>query len=189
MDQRREVVSSQEVFQGALLEVLVEEIRLPGGTTSRREIVRHPGAAGIVAVIDGRFLLVRQNRHAVGKDLLEIPAGKLDPGETPEVCAGRELMEETGYRPGSLLHLTTFLPTPGYSNEEIHIYMTTDARAHTEPLPSDEGEPISIEWLPLPEAPEAVRDGRIVDSKTIIGITMAMSELSRHSEHPHRRDC
>lgn len=167
------------VFQGALLELLVEQIRLPDGSTSRREIVRHPGAVGIVAVEGERFLLVRQNRHAVGQDLLEIPAGKLDPGESPEECAVRELIEETGYRPGTLRHLTTFLPTPGYSNEQIHIYLTTDAQHHTEALESDEGEPISTEWLPLSEAEEAVRDGRIVDSKTIIGIMLALRAGTR----------
>lgn len=173
------MVASQQIFKGALLEVLVEEIRLPDGSTSRREIVRHPGAVGIVAVIDGQFLLVRQNRHAVGQDLLEIPAGKLDPGESPEECGERELFEETGFRPFTLHHLTTYLPTPGYSNEKIHIYLTTDAEQHAKAQESDEGEPIYTEWLALPEAADAVRDGRIVDSKTIIGITLAMSELDR----------
>jgi ADP-ribose pyrophosphatase len=156
-----------------MLGVFVDEIRLPDGTTSVREIVRHPGAVGVVALIDGRFLLVRQNRHAVGDDLLEIPAGKLDSGEAPEDCARRELLEETGYRCTALRYLMTFLTSPGFSDERVHLFLTLDAAREADPPEVDDGEPISIEWLDRGEVRAAILDGRLVDSKSIIGLLLA----------------
>jgi ADP-ribose pyrophosphatase len=168
-----EVLSSRNVFDGKMIGVFVDEIRLPDGSSSKREIVRHPGAAGIVALVDDRFLLVRQNRHAVGEDLLEIPAGKLDTGEDPEACAQRELLEETGYRCTSLRRLMTFLTSPGFSDERVHLYLTLDAARETDPPEVDDGEPISIEWLDREQVKEAILGGRLVDSKTIIGLLLA----------------
>jgi ADP-ribose pyrophosphatase len=168
-----EVLSSRKVFDGRMLEVFVDEIRLPDGSKASREIVRHPGAVGVVALVDDRFLLVRQNRHAIERDLLEIPAGKLDAGEEPEACARRELLEETGYRCTSMRHLTTFLTTPGFSNEQVHLYLTLDAIRETDPPDTDDGEPISIEWLDRGDETTAILDGRLVDSKSIIGLLLA----------------
>lgn len=160
-----------------MIEVVVDEIKLPDGSKATREIVRHPGAVGVVPVVGSRLLLVRQNRHAVGEDLLEIPAGKLDPAEDPETCARRELLEETGYRCENLQHLTTFLPSPGFSDERVHLYLTTDAVQAEKAPDADDGEPIKIEWLDLSDSAKAIDDGRIVDSKTIIGLMLAMREV------------
>src|SRR5439155_5878381 len=109
-----EVIESRSPYQGSFFSVHVDRIRLPGGRESTREIVRHPGAAAVVPLKDGKVLLVRQNRHAVGADLLEIPAGKLDvPGEGPADCARRELKEATGYEAGALESFGVFYSSPG----------------------------------------------------------------------------
>lgn len=128
----------------------------------------------MVAVLDGQVLMVRQNRHAVGQDLLELPAGKLDQeGEDAKTCARRELQEETGYRCGTLEPLVGFLASPGFSDEKIQLFFTADASPAGPPPTSDEGEPISVEWLSLSSASEAIWAGEVVDSKSIIGLLLA----------------
>src|SRR5919198_4493458 len=123
-----DVVGSQTVFRGRLLEVMVDHVRLPGGRETTWESVHHPGAAAVIPVAsDGRVILVRQTRHTVGLRLLEVPAGKLDRGgEEPADCAPRELVEETGYRCRSLIKLGTMLSSPGFSDERIHLFLATD---------------------------------------------------------------
>ncbi|GAC1363957.1 MAG: NUDIX hydrolase [Actinomycetota bacterium] len=168
------LVNSVSPFEGGFFRVVVDTIRLPNGDEAVREYVLHPGAAAVVVVCDGAVLLVRQNRHAVGNDLLEIPAGKLDvEGETPEECAHRELEEETGYRAGALEPLGVFYSSPGFTNERFHLFVATDV-VQAAPAPqTDGGEPISIEWLPLDEAVAAVVSGRIRDGKTALGLVLA----------------
>lgn len=172
-----ETLESRQVFDGKVIKVFVDRVLLPGGTQAEREVVRHPGAVGVVALVDGRFLMVRQHRHSVDRELLEIPAGKLDSGESPEACARRELREETGYSCNKLSLLTTFLTAVGFSDEWIHLYLTLDARAETPPPSDDDGEPISVDWLAPQDAKSAIWDGRLVDSKTIIGLLLALEEM------------
>lgn len=175
-----EVVDSRSVFKGRLLEVVVDVVRLPSGELAEREIVRHPGAAAVVALQGDRVLLVRQNRHAVGRDLLELPAGKLDrKDEDPSSCARRELQEETGYRAGGLEVLGSFLTSPGFSDERVHLFLASAVEKAGPPPADDEGEPIHSEWLTLRAAREAVIAGEIEDSKTIIGLLLASSRLQR----------
>jgi ADP-ribose pyrophosphatase len=176
---RDELLDSRRIFQGRILQVLVDRVRLPTGAVAEREIVRHPGAVGIVALAGERVVLVRQYRHAVGDYLLEIPAGKLDPGEDPVTCAKRELEEETGYRSETLHPLLSFLTSPGFSDERVHLFLTTDARQVMEPPVADGDEPISSVWLHIKEVQDAVWDGRIVDSKTIIGLVLTEARLKR----------
>ncbi|MGH2731408.1 MAG: NUDIX domain-containing protein, partial [Actinomycetota bacterium] len=180
MPRHHEILDSRLSFEGRLLRVFVDRIRLPGGEEAVRETVRHPGAAGVVALDeDRRLLLVSQNRHAVREDLLEIPAGKLDrPGEDPRECAHRELEEETGYRCSNLEPLISFLASPGFTDERIHHFLATDLARVGPPPDSDEGEPLGAELLGLDDALEAIWDGRIVDSKTIIGILLARLRLA-----------
>lgn len=178
MKRSHEIVESRPVFRGKLLEVFVDKIRLPDGSVGSREIVRHPGAVAVVAVQDGKVLLVRQNRHAVGEDLLELPAGKLDlPGEDAVGCAQRELEEETGYRATALQPLGSFLPSPGFSDERIHLFLAERVIESQPPARADEGEPISSAWMDFPEALAAVRTGIIQDSKTMIGLMLAADRL------------
>lgn len=178
MAQRREVIESLSVFAGKLLSVFVETIRMPDGSTSVRELVRHPGASAVVGIDGDRVVLVKQNRHSVGRDLLEIPAGKLDQkDEDPKSCAIRELFEETGYEARRIEPLISYFPSPGFCDERIHIFLATDlASAGAEPT-SDEGEPISVHWMSLPDALQAVGEGSIEDSKTIIGLLIAAQRL------------
>ena len=170
---RHEVVASSTPFSGGFFQVAVDTIRLPNGKVTKREIVLHPGAAAVVALRDGRVLLVRQNRHAARMDLLEIPAGKLDPGEDPLDCARRELQEETNYAASGWRPLGAFFVSPGFTDERVHLYLATGL-TRLGPAPDhDEGEPIVSEWLSLDEAVEAVTSGRIVDAKTALGVVLA----------------
>jgi len=168
-----EILASETPFRGGFFSVEVDTIRLPNGNVAKREFVRHPGAAAVVPLKDGRVLLVRQIRHAIGADLLEIPAGKLDvAGEDPADCARRELEEETGYRPGTLEPLGAFSTSPGFTDERFHLYLATDL-VQTGPQPEhDGGEPITAEWWALDEALDAVIGGTITDAKTVVGIAL-----------------
>jgi len=172
---QHEVLNSQVPYQGGFFRVVVDTIRLPGGRVTKREYIRHPGAAAVVAVGGGSVLLVRQNRHAVGDDLLEIPAGKLDmPGESPMDCARRELAEETGYGAGSLAPLGAFWVSPGLTDERCHLFLATEVVADSAAPDNDDGEPIAVEWLPLGEAVAAIGT-RIVDAKTALGIALVQA--------------
>lgn len=166
-------IESRSVFKGKFLEVFVERFRGADGTEVQREIVRHPGAVAVIPVRDdGSILMVRQGRQAVGDRLLELPAGKLEPGEDPWECARRELLEETGHRCGHMELLCAYYSTPGFSDERIHVFLGSELEKITEAPELDGDEPISIEWMAEQEALEAVFDGRIVDAKTIIGIAL-----------------
>lgn len=172
MPTNHEVLESQTPYQGIFFSVQADRIRLPNGPEAIREFVRHPGAAVVVPVRDGEVLLVRQNRHAVGSDLLEVPAGKLDPGEDPAACAQRELQEETGFEAGTLVALGAFYASPGFTDERYHLYAATDLRQVAPPPEDDGGEPISIEWLRLDAAVDAVTTGTIMDAKTALGLAL-----------------
>ena len=173
MSANHEVLESRVPYRGGFFSVQVDRIRLPNGRETTREIVRHPGAAAVVPVRDGEVLLVRQNRHAVGSDLLEIPAGKLDvPGEEPADCARRELREETGFEAGVLESLGVFYSSAGFTDERFHLYLATGLE-QVGPVPEhDGGEPITSEWLRLDAAVDAVIRGEILDAKTALGLVM-----------------
>lgn len=177
-----ETVSSKSVFRGKIIEVFVDRIRLPDGSGAERETVRHPGAVGIVGIHDGRVLMVKQVRHAVGRELLEIPAGKLDEaGESPEDCARRELEEETGYEAENLEKLVTYVASPGFTDEAVHVFLSTKLTRISDPPSDDEGEPISIEWIPVDDIPSAIEAGRVIDAKTIIGLLMFRLRLGEET--------
>jgi ADP-ribose pyrophosphatase len=170
-----EVIESHSPYRGGFFSVFVDTIRLPNGRTAKREIVRHTGAVAVVPVKDGSVLLVRQNRHAAGQDLLEIPAGKLDvPGEDPLECARRELLEETGYVAGVLELLGVFYASPGFTDERFHLYVATDLEESGPPPGHDEGEPISTQWLRLDGLLDAIAGGTIIDAKTALGMSLVL---------------
>ncbi|HVE76259.1 MAG TPA: NUDIX hydrolase [Actinomycetota bacterium] len=177
----RKVVESRSVFKGQIFEALVERVALPDGKEVEREVVRHPGAVGVIPIdADGNILFVRQHRHAVEDDLLEIPAGKLAENEDPWLCARRELEEETGFKCGSLELLISYWSTPGFSNERVHIFTATELEKVADAPVLDGDEAIASEWLSEDEATGAIFDGRIKDGKTIIGV--ALLKLQEHPE-------
>ncbi len=167
------VIESRLEFSGRIFKVYVENLELPTGQVVERELVRHPGAVGMVPVTrEGEVVLVRQYRHPTGEDLLEIPAGKLDvSGETPEECAYRELEEEIGYRTDRLVKLAEFYNSPGYSDEYFYLYLAFDLKlSSTNP---DADEFLEIERIDLNQSLELIYRGEIRDAKTIIGLLLA----------------
>lgn len=136
----------------------------------------HPGAVAIAAVQDGEIVLIRQLRPSIEQRIWEVPAGTLEPGEDPAVCAARELAEETGYRAQEIRHLLSFYIAPGYSTEFLHLYL---ARGLTPGEQSfDEGENIDeVAWFPLEQAHRMIRDGQIVDAKSIVAIEYLLNQV------------
>lgn len=167
-------ISSDRVFDGRVIKLRLDHVELPDKKVTTREIIEHPGATAVVAIDDqGRIPFVRQYRKPVEKYLLEIPAGKLEAGEAPELCASRELEEETGYTAGQISKIMTFYTTPGFSDEIMHLYLATDLKKGEQNLDFDEH--IELFWHTLPEAMQMIYDGSIEDAKTIIGL-MALSK-------------
>ena len=164
-------LESRLVFSGRVFDVHTEQVQTPAGSTMQVDLVSHAGAVAIIAVDDDEnVLLVRQYRHPTGKALLELPAGTLEQGEDPDVCARRESREEIGYEPAELIRIGGGYMAPGYSTEYIHFFL---ARQLTPaPLPGDEDEDIQVERLPLSRLAELVRSGEIEDVKTIAGFSL-----------------
>ncbi|HXV59629.1 MAG TPA: NUDIX hydrolase [Vicinamibacteria bacterium] len=163
------VVSTRQIYRGRLLDVGVDRVLEPSGREVEREIIRHPGAAVILAVTaEGNVLFVRQYRHAVAETLIEVPAGTLDPGESPEETARRELVEETGFYPGHLEKLAEFYPSPGVLEEKMHLYFASDLERRT-PVP-DEDESLEILQIPLDEALALKVGADVRDAKTILAL-------------------
>jgi ADP-ribose pyrophosphatase len=166
-----QLLSTKRIYSGKVLNLDLDTVGLPNGRTTDLEILRHPGASAVVPLKeDGRVVLIRQLRHAVGGFIYEIPAGKLDPQEDPRDCAARELEEEVGYRAGFLELLTSIWTAPGFTDEVIHIFLGTNLEKGIQALDQDEVLEI-VEW-PLEEAMARIQDGTIRDAKTIIGLQM-----------------
>jgi ADP-ribose pyrophosphatase len=171
-----EVLESREIFRGRVLDLRVDTVRFGNGRASTLEIVRHPGAVAVVPLTgDGDVVLVRQYRYATGEWLLEVPAGKLDPGETPEACARRELEEETGLAAGILDALGSVWTTPGFTNEKIRIFLARDLAPSRQRLEDDEV--LTLERLPLARAVEHALAGAIEDSKSVCALARAAARL------------
>ena len=171
-----EQLTSEPAFQGRLLKVFRDEVKLPDGKTGVREYIKHPGAVVVIPVCaDGRLIFERQFRYPLRRAFLELPAGKLDPDEDILACARRELQEETGYVGEYWRHLGVMHPCIGYSDERIEIFFAAGLRhvGHS----WDEGEFMEIVYLTLDEARAAVFDGRITDGKTIAALYWAEREL------------
>jgi len=159
------------LYNGKIFDVVLEKVTLPNGAIKDREIVRHPGAAAMVPLLDdGKVVLIRQYRHAVGEFLWEIPAGTLEPDEEAIECARRELVEETGYEASSLDKLAQILPAPGYTDERIHIFLATGLTPAEQKLEDDEV--LKAEPKPFETALEMIAKGKIQDAKTIAGLLL-----------------
>lgn len=162
-------LSSQRIYDGRVLSLRVDRILLENGREAVREVIDHQGAAGVVAFDEeGKLLMVRQYRYPVGQELLELPAGKIDPGETPLACAARELREETGYCAERLTELGRVYPAAAYDVEMVHLYYAQGLTPAQQKL--DEDEFLSVEHVDFAEAVRMVLDDEILDSKTQIGI-------------------
>lgn len=168
-DMIEKTINSKRIHEGKILNLRVDEVLLPNDKTSLREIVEHNGAVAIVAVTDeNKILMVRQYRKAVEKVLIEIPAGKLEKDESPYDCAGRELIEETGFRAHQLEEVMEIITSPGFCTEKIHLFVAKNLTVDY--LENDEDEFIDLITLDLDEALSKIVSGEIVDSKTIIGL-------------------
>ena len=169
-------ISSTRLFQGRTINLRLDVVELPNGRQAQREIVEHPGAVAIVPIFeDGNVLLVNQFRAPVSRITLEIPAGKLEPGESPDICASRELEEETGYRAGRLEHKATFFTTPGFSDEVMYLYVATELRPSASRPDFDEF--LEIKKIPLNELLQMAKNGEIFDAKTLVGIYLSSRSL------------
>ncbi len=168
-DFTEDMIDSRHIYDGQLLEVREDTVRLPDGRPARREYVRHPGAAIIVPILDdGTILLERQYRYPLRQHFLELPAGKIDAGEDPAATARRELLEETGYEAEEWEHLFTTYPCVGYSNERLEFYLARRLRhvGH----PGEDGEFLEIVAVPMDEALAMIASGEITEAKTILGV-------------------
>jgi ADP-ribose pyrophosphatase len=162
-------LSSQLVYQGRAVRLRVDTVRVSGGRETTREIVEHDDCIAVIAVdAEGRVLLVKQFRKAVGKELLEIPAGGIDPGESPEDAVSREMREETGYLPRRVERLGGFYSAPGYSTEYLYLYLATDLIPSR--LFAEDTEGISLVRVSPAQIPELISSGSICDAKSIAGL-------------------
>ena len=174
-DLKEDKISSTQIFSGKLIDLYLDNVRLPNGKKSTREWIDHPGAVCLVPILDnGDILLIRQFRYGPRGEFIEIPAGKIDKNEDPLKCGLRELEEETGYKSNKLTFLTNIHPAIGFSNEKMWMYLAEELELSKKKLDEDE----FLELLPTPlnKALEWVFSGKITDVKTIIGI-MWMKEI------------
>lgn len=166
-------IDGREVYSGRVVRLEVDRVRMPDGGESVREVVRHRGAAVVLPILDdGRVVLVRQFRYPVGETLLELPAGTLEPGEDPLVCAARELTEETGYTATSVTPLGRFYAAPGYTDEGLQAVLATGLRL-TDNAEPDPDEIIEVEIVAVDELVSGIATGEVRDSKTLATILLA----------------
>ncbi len=172
------VLSSETIYDGRAVKLRVDTVEMPNGRQTTREIVEHSDCVAIIAIDDeDNILLVSQYREAVDKELLEIPAGGIEPDEDPEAAVIREMQEETGYRPRKLERLGGFYSAPGYCTEFLHLYLATDLVASR--LFAEDTEEISLVRVPLAQVPGLIASGTIRDAKSLAGL---------HLLRQHRKD-
>lgn len=168
------LTGSERRYEGRVIHLDVDTVRFPDGSTGQLEMIRHPGAAAVVPMLDDpaapdpRVLLIRQFRHAADGIIWEVPAGRLDAGETPEACARRELAEETGMRAGRLERLTTIYTTPGFTDERIHLFLAGGLEEGDHRREADEF--MELRPTPWSEAMRLIERGEIVDGKTLVSL-------------------
>jgi ADP-ribose pyrophosphatase len=168
------LISFQRLYSGRIVNLDLDTVRFPDGSTGQLELLRHPGASAVVPFLDDpaapdpRVLLIRQFRHAAGGFIWEVPAGRLDSGEAPEACARRELEEETGMRARALERLTTIYTTPGFTDERIHLFLAHGLEQGTHSREPDEF--MELHTLPWSSVLAMARSGEIQDAKTLTSL-------------------
>ena len=176
-EDKRARLGTTVIHDGRVVHLTVDTVRFPDGSVGKLELVRHRGAAAVLPVTGDRMdpdpevLLLRQYRYAAGGVIYEVPAGIIEPGENWEECARRELEEEAGFRAGTLEKLTTIHTTPGFTNEEIHLYAAFDLTEGT--ARTDEDEFLQVERMPLSKALELARSGEMTDAKSLVTVLYA----------------
>lgn len=176
-------LSSERKYSGRVIHVDQDAVRFPDGSTGTLEMIRHPGAAAVVPILDEpdhpdpTVALIRQFRHAADDFIWEVPAGTLGPGETPDACARRELLEEAGFRAGRLTHLTSIYTTPGFTDEIIHLYLAS--RLEPGPQAPESDEFISVHRFPWSEVGAMIRRGEIRDGKSLCALMFVQSFIRR----------
>lgn len=164
-------IHSEKIFDGKVISLKVDDVTLPNGKTSKREIINHPGAVAIIAITDSnKLLVVEQYRKALERSIIEIPAGKLEKGEEPIVTARRELEEETGYTTDSLEFVQAFATSPGFADEIIHVFLARNLKKLQIPVQMDEDEFVELMEVSLEEAQAMMADERIYDAKTAFAV-------------------
>jgi len=172
----RQLIESEKIFTGVVFAIERDRLKEENGFEIVREVVRHPGGAGCLPLFDdGRVALVKQYRHPARCELLEIPAGKIEAGETPMESAARELEQEIGFRAGRIEHLADFYSTPGFCEERLYVYLATELTPVEQNLDHDEF--VEIVYLPLAEAVAMAARNELEDSKTIIALLLAAQRV------------
>ena len=172
MEFKEEMISQETVYEGGIVNVRRDKARLMDGRITNREVVEHPGGVAVFAMDDqGRVALVRQYRYPMGEETLELPAGKLEPGEDPRDSGLRELAEETGLVPGTFEDMGCLYSSPGILAERIYLYFAKDLTQG--PTHPDDGEFVETVWLPYQDLVDKARRGEIKDGKTLVGILKA----------------
>jgi len=170
-------IKQEEIHKGKIFSLWGGQVKLDNGEIAVREYIRHAGGVGIVPVIDGKVILIRQYRISIERELIELPAGRLEPNEAPMVCAGRELEEEIGYRAGKLISLASYFASVGNSNERMNLFLALDLEKTERHLDADER--ILEVVLSLEQVKEKLANQEFEDSKTIIGLQEALAYLER----------
>jgi ADP-ribose pyrophosphatase len=185
MTSKPKLLRSEKKYTGKIFDLIIDEIEYPSGNKSIREVASHPGGAVVVPLLpNSDLLLVRQFRYPIQTYVYELPAGKLNPGEDPAVCARRELEEETGYTAGTLKPLTAIYTTPGFCNEQLHLYLATDLKKSERGQQLEEGEAsLTVEVVAFQRVLEMITKGEIVDGKTICGVLLADRVLRAEPKH------
>ena len=175
MDKKEITIHSEQIYKGHVVSLKKDTVLCPNGEQSLREIITHRGGVGILIKVDDKFIIEKQFRYALGKEIYELPAGKLEADEEPLEAAKRECLEETGYKPLEMIHLGDMSPTCGYSTEIIHFYYCPKSIKAERHLDSDEV--IDLMYLSLEEIEQMIKEDQIIDSKILAVLTLYKNKM------------
>ena len=175
MDKKEITINSEQIYKGHVVSLKKDTVLCPNGEQSLREIITHRGGVGILIKVDDKFIIEKQFRYALGKEIYELPAGKLEADEEPLEAAKRECLEETGYKPLEMIHLGDMSPTCGYSTEIIHFYYCPKSIKAERHLDSDEV--IDLMYLSLEGIEQMIKNDQIIDSKILAVLTLYKNKM------------